>query len=332
MASHHDRIDMPTVRNAGDFDRQSGSWLERFIFNNRAVILCACVLATVVLGFFATKLQVNANFERMIPVSNPYIQNYLAYKNELPGLGNSIRIVVENKTGDIYDAQYLETLRKVNDTLYLIPGVDRSWMKSLWMPIVRWKEITEDGLEGGAVMPSDYDGSAASIAKLRSNIARAGIVGGLVASDLKSTMIVTPLLDTNPKTGQPLSYREFSQALESKVRSFESPSVGIHIVGFGKLAGDLIEGLGEVLRFFAASVAIACVFVYFYTRCVRSTVLLMVVSIAGVVWLLGLMQLFGYELDPYSTLVPFLIFAIGLSHGAQKMNGILQDIGRGTDK
>jgi hypothetical protein len=69
-----------------------------------------------------------------------------------------------------------------------------------------------------------------------------------------------------------------------------------------------------------------------YTRCIRSTLLLVTVSIAGVVWLLGLMQLAGYELDPYLTLVPFLIFAIGLSHGAQKMNGILQDIGRGTDK
>jgi hypothetical protein len=40
----------------------------------------------------------------------------------------------------------------------------------------------------------------------------------------------------------------------------------------------------------------------------------------------------GYELDPYSVLVPFLVFAIGMSHGAQKMNGIMQDIGRGTHK
>ncbi len=30
--------------------------------------------------------------------------------------------------------------------------------------------------------------------------------------------------------------------------------------------------------------------------------------------------------------MPFLVFAIGVSHGAQKMNGIMQDIGRGTHK
>jgi len=33
-------------------------------------------------------------------------------------------------------------------------------------------------------------------------------------------------------------------------------------------------------------------------------------------------------LDPFSILVPFLVFAIGVSHGAQKMNGVMQDIGR----
>jgi predicted RND superfamily exporter protein len=106
------------------------------------------------LGYFALNLQ--ASFERMIPSSSPYIQNYFAYREELPGLGNTVRVVVENKSGDVYDAAYLEKLRKINDALYLIPGVDRSWMKSLWMPIVRWRQVTEEGVVGGPVMPPDY--------------------------------------------------------------------------------------------------------------------------------------------------------------------------------
>lgn len=52
----------------------------------------------------------------------------------------------------------------------------------------------------------------------------------------------------------------------------------------------------------------------------------------AVVWQLGLLPILGYQLDPYSVLVPFLVFAIGMSHGAQKMNGIMQDIGRGVHK
>ncbi len=72
---------------------------------------------------------------------------------------------------------------------------------------------------------------------------------------------------------------------------------------------------------------------YGYTRCLRSTALVLACSLVAVVWQLGLgCRLVGFELDPYSMLVPFLVFAIGVSHGAQKMNGIMQDIGRGTHR
>jgi predicted RND superfamily exporter protein len=55
-------------------------------------------------------------------------------------------------------------------------------------------------------------------------------------------------------------------------------------------------------------------------------------SVVAVIWQLGLVATFGFEMDPYSILVPFLVFAIGVSHGVQKMNGIMQDVGRGTHK
>ncbi len=332
MSAHSQQPAMPVVTDPANFDRKSGNRLEQLVFNNRLPVLLLCLIATVVLGFFALKLEVNASFERMIPSSSPYIQNYFAYRKELPGLGNTVRIVVENKTGDVYDAAHLEKLRKINDALYLIPGVDRSWMKSLWMPIVRWRQVTEEGVVGGPVMPPDYSGTKESISKLKENIGRSNIIGSLVANDSRSTMIIAPLLDRNPQTGETLNYGEFSRALEARIRSFEDESTGVYIVGFAKIVGDLIAGLYEVMFFFGVSVAVAALFVFIYTRCIRSTLLLVSVAVAGVVWLLGLMSLLGYELDPYSILVPFLIFAIGLSHGAQKMNGILQDVGRGTHK
>lgn len=333
MSGQHQAADMPVVSDPANFDHQSGDLLERLVFNNRAIVVLLCVAATLVLGYFAAQLRVNASFERMIPTSSPYIKNYLQFKSELPGLGNTIRIVVENRAGgDIFDPAYLEVLRQANDATFLIPGVDRSWMQSLWMPIVRWRQVTEEGVIGGPVMPPDYNGSPASIETLRSNVARSGIVGSLVSNDLRSSMIVVPVLDRHPQTGQPLDYGEFSQLLESQIRVLEDERTGIYIIGFAKIVGDLIAGMQQVMGFFGVSVVIAGIFVFFYTRCVRSTLLLVSLAMVGVVWLLGLMQLLGYELDPYSMLVPFLIFAIGLSHGAQKMNGILQDVGRGTHK
>jgi len=72
--------------------------------------------------------------------------------------------------------------------------------------------------------------------------------------------------------------------------------------------------------------------VFWFTRCLRSTLLVVTASLVAVVWQLGLLPTLGFALDPYSILVPFLVFAIGMSHGAQKMNGIMQDVGRGLPK
>lgn len=334
MATHIEQNNdqYPVIKDRRDFDETTGNRMERLIFNYRALIILLIALVSIFLGWQATRLEVNANFDRMIPSSHPYIKNFLDNRNELSGLGNSLRIVVENTEGDIFDPDYLQTLREVNDELFLIPGFDRPWMKSLWTPILRWTQVTEDGMRGGPVMPDHFDGSPEKLNELRENLARSGAVGRVVANDFKSTMITVPLLDRYPETGLPIDYKTLSQTLEDKIRSKERDGIRIHIVGFAKLVGDLIYGLDEILLFFAISALIATLFVYGYTRCLRSTLMLVAVSILGVVWLLGLMHLAGYELDPYTILVPFLIFAIGLSHGAQKMNGIMQDIGRGTDK
>ncbi|WP_088284252.1 RND family transporter [Ideonella sp. A 288] len=316
------------------FDTHSGSLLERAVFNHRRAVMLACALVTVLLAVLAaTRLSLSASFEKMIPRSHPYIQAYLENRTELRGLGNALRIVVESPNGDIFDARYQQTLKQVHDEVFLTPGVDRAWVKSLWAPGVRWTEVTEEGFQGGPVMPDNFDGTPATTERLRANIARAGIVGSLVGTDFKSSMLVVPLLDTDPTTGAKLDVRALSASLEAIRTKVEAGGQAkLHVIGFAKLVGDLMDGLMQVALYFGLAALIATAIIWAYTRCVRSTALVMACSLVAVVWQLGLVAAFGFELDPYSILVPFLVFAIGVSHGAQKMNGIMQDIARGAHR
>jgi len=328
-----ERIDsMRVIGNRTDFDSTSGSKLERLIFNHRHWIMVLCGLLTLSLGFMAAKSTISASYERMMPQSSPFIRNYLENIDSLRSLGNSVRVVVENRKGDIYDAGYLKTLREINDRIYTIPGVDRPFVKSLWMPVVRWTEVTEAGFQGGPVMPDDYDGSAASISRLHLNVARAGIVGSLVGNDQRSSTIFVPLLDHYADTGKPLDARAVHDTIEQVRRTYARDGIDIHVIGFAQLVGDLIRGLLQISLYFGIAAAMATAAIYAYTRCVRSTALVIYCSLTAVLWQLGIVHLLGVDIDPYSILVPFLIFAIGVSHGAQKMNGITQDIGRGTDR
>jgi predicted RND superfamily exporter protein len=321
-----------TVTTLASFDPDSGSRVERVLFRHRLAVLMLCLLATVVLGVFATRVQLNARFEDMVPKGHPYIANYLQNKSELRGLfPNAIRIAVESTHGSIFDARYMDTLRRINDEVFVLPGIDRPAMRSLWTASTRWLAVTEDGLDGGPVIPPDYDGSARSVAQLRANVERSGEEGQLVAANLQSSVIFVPLLSTDAH-GKPLDYRALSTRLEEIRTKYQSDAVAIRITGFAKVVGDLIEGLKSVLLFFAAAIAIATTMLYGYTRCWRSTLLVVGCSLVAVLWQMGLVPLLGFQLDPYSVLVPFLVFAIGMSHGAQKMNGIMQDIARGAHR
>jgi len=329
--------DLPEPGSLDRFDRRSGSRLERAVFNHRRLVLVVCALLTIVLAALAaTRLTLNASFEKMIPRGHPHIQNWLEHRLELRGLGNALRIVVANPNGDIYDPRYLAELKKIHDELFLTPGVDRAWVRSLWAPGVRWTEVTEEGFRGGPVMPDPYDGSAAATEQLRANIARSGLMGSLVGNDFRSSMIVVPLLDQDPASGQRIDYRALSHAIDDIRARYEAgpqpAPVRVHAIGFAQLVGDLIDGLVQVGLYFGVAALIATLIIWLYTRCMRSTALVIACSLAAVVWQLGIVAALGFELDPYSILVPFLVFAIGVSHGAQKMNGIMQDIGRGAHK
>ena len=321
------------IASLAEFDKHSGNRLERLLFNHRLLVVGLCLLLTACFALSATQLRLNASFLKTIPASHPFILNYLKHADDLKGSANAVRIAVAVKgEGDIFSADYMETLRQINDDLYLVPGVDRAFMKSLWTPLTRWQGVTEEGFDGGPVVPDGFDGSAESLRILRANVERSGEIGQLVARDLRSTIVHVPLLDIDPKTGQALDYQTLSDALEAIRDRYQARGVDIHIIGFAKVMGDLIAGLQAVLGFFAAAVLITSAILFHFTRCWRSTLVVQGCTLVGVSWLLGSLPLLGYELNPYSILIPFLVYAIGVSHGAQKMNGIMQDVGRGTHK
>ena len=296
---------------------------ERLLFENRILVIAVFSLLTLFFGYQASQLKPDASFEKMIPTSHPFIQNYLDNRADLASLGNSVRIIVQAKDGDIFDKDFQDALQKINDEVFYIAGVDRAGLQSIWTPNIRWSEVTEEGFRGGTVIPNAYDGSPESLEKLRANVLRSGQVGRLVANNFKSATIIAPLTDTHPETGERLNYRDFSDSIEQLVRDkYETDAIKIRVTGFAKIVGDLIEGAAQVALFFLAAFIITKVLLLLYSRCYWATLIPLLCSTVAVVWQLGLLHTMGFGLDPYSMLVPFLVFAIGISHGVQIINNV----------
>jgi uncharacterized protein len=311
---------------------EDAPFMERMLFARRPLLLVVFALLTVFLGYHMLQLKPEASFLRMIPTYHPYIKNYIKHQNDLKEFGNTVRITVETAKGNIFSKEYLETLKQVTDEVFFVSGVDRSTLKSLWMPVVRWTEVTEDGFAGGPIISDVYDGSQRELDQVRLNVLKSGIVGALVANDFKSSVILAPLHDIDPETGKSLDYRSFATKLEEIRTRFQNDDIKIHITGFAKVVGDLIDGATRVLLFFVMAFIILLVLLYYNSRCVKSTAMRAVSSVVAVIWQLGIMKLFGYGLNPYSMLVPFLMFALGVSHGIQMFNAMAHEMMHGADK
>ena len=316
-------------------------FIERIIFKFRPVLVVAFAIATLFFAYQTAGLRPDASFEKMIPMEHPFIQAFMKHKSDLAAGGTTIQVAVEHTTGDIFDPGYLDLLQQINDEVFYLPGVDRNRMRSLWTPNVRWIEVTEQGFEGDKVIDANYDGSEQAMKQLRQNILRSGEVGRLVSDNYRSSIVQAPLIDINPASGEPLNYWELSQMLETDVRQkYEQmsvdangqPTIKIHIIGFAKIIGDLLEGITSIIMFAAITLVITSVLLFLYTRSLSGTFTPLLCSVIAVIWQLGLLTTLGYGLNAYSILIPFLVFAIGVSHGVQIINAMLGESAAGQDK
>lgn len=305
--------------------------VERLLFNNRIPVVLMYTLLTIALGYFASHLRLEASFENMIPTGHPYIANYLDKQDDLRTDSNSLRIIVENKNGTIFDKNFLKALREITNEVFYIPGTDRGNLTSLWTPNVHYREVSEQGWDVDNIIPDSYDGSPEKLEQVHRNVLRSGLIGSLVSNDFKSSIILVPLLERDPNTGDALDYALFSAQLEELIRDkYSSDEIEIHIVGFAKIIGDLIEGASNIAMFFAIAYILTALLLLLLSHCWRSTAMAMLCASIAVVWQLGVWHLLGFGLDPYSILIPFLTFAIGVSHAVQNINTMADEVYRGA--
>ncbi|MCE9678857.1 MMPL family transporter [Shewanella sp. AS1] len=303
--------------------------LESLLFRQRGWVVFLFVLMTAFLGYQASQLRMDAAFVKNIPLNHSYMQTYLKHQKQFGG-ANSIMVAVEDTSGNIFNPNFFDTLKQVHDQLFFIPGVERSQVKSLYSPSTRFTEVVEDGFAGGPVIPADFSTTPQGLAVVRSNIEKARIVGRLIAEDYSAAMLTAQLMDFDPQTGKPLDTLVFAQQLEQQLRGqYENEQIKIHIIGFAKMAGDIADGAKGVVLFFLIAILVTAVMVYLFSKSVKLTVLPLVCSLVAVIWQLGLLTVIGFGLDPMSILIPFLVFAIGVSHGVQMINSVRRRVAEG---
>jgi hypothetical protein len=305
--------------------------LEHYVFDFRVPVLTVIAILTVAFAAVAIRgLHIDTRFTKQLPLQHEYIRTYLKHQAEFGG-ANRVLVALEARDGNMFSTEFLQALRLATDEVFFIPGVDRARVQSLWTPNTRYTEVVEGGIQAGDVIPSGFQPTPEGLARVRENILKAGIVGRLVANDFSGAIVSAQLEEQDPATGRPVDLIKIGDALE-KVRGHVEGGdaalgiaphhVDVHIIGFAKVVSDISHGTLAVAIFAVVTVLLTALSVWVYVQSLRIALVPVVCSIIAVVWQLGILVLLGYGVDPLGILVPFIIFAIGVSHGVQKISAV----------
>ncbi|WOF72618.1 MMPL family transporter [Parvibaculaceae bacterium PLY_AMNH_Bact1] len=311
---------------------------EEFIFRFRFAILVIMAIFTIATGYFATGLKLEAGFLKQVPTEHPYLQTYFEYQQDMPG-ANLVLVALKAKEGTIWNREILQRLHKITEEVSFLPGVDRSRLYSLWYPTTRALTIDEFGFQMEDLIPGTLTPERLTdedIADIRERTIASSWIGGIVSEDETAALVVFEIKAPGGASGDIESAQstalDVASLLESKIRAPFSDEVSdVAIIGFPKFIGDIAEGAIVATSFFLLAFVITGVAVFAYVRSFILTALAIGCSLVSVVWQLGVLNLIGMGLDPLAILVPFLVYAIGVSHGMQQVNLIATQIAKGSD-
>lgn len=294
------------------------------LFGHKKLLLGLLFITTLVMAWFASQLKVDAGFEKQLPLNHEYMKTFMEH-TEFRG-ANRILVALMDDSGDMFNDDFFEKFEQLTDEVYYVTGVYRPSVKSIFTPNVRFVEVVEDGFAGGNVIPSDYVPGPEMFKTIRANIVKAGIVGRLVAEDFNGAMIWADLQEINPETGEKIDYQKVAGELEALRQKYEGDGQTVHIIGFAKVIGDVAAGAKSVLYFFALAILITALLMFWYSKNWKLTLYPILCSLVAVIWQMGALKLMGMGIDPMNILTPFLIFAIGVSHGVQMISRWTNDL------
>ena len=242
--------------------------IEDWFFKFRFPVLMSFVLLTIVMGYFAVQIRMDAGFAKQLPGNHEFVKTYYEYQNDLSGT-NSVTVALRTTVGDIFNKDYLSRLFELNQTMRYLPGVNQGSLQSLWTPNVRVLRVTEEGFESTEVIPGNLTPDKLSedeINKIRERILTGGHVGSIVSNDFTSSLIKVELTEYNRSTGKKLDYLNLGQEIEVIRDEFETGIYKVEITGFAKMISDIANQAYNVVIFFGLAFLLTVLAVYWYSR------------------------------------------------------------------
>ena len=281
----------------------------QFVLKYRLALLIIVALSTGFMLYHGKQVTISYEFVRTIPVDNPLYKRYLAFKQQFGDDGNTL--VVGFTKADLFTKAVFEDYASLCNNLKKVDKVEAVLSVAGAIDLVK-----NDSTEKLQVVPVfSSSSSALSQEQLDSAVnvfySLPFYKGLLYNPDTKAYLIAVKI---NKDVLGTKGREKVIAAIEDLAYSFgEKQKTEMHISGLPLIRTNMaIKVEKEMQWFLIGSVLISAIILILFFRSFSATVLSLGVVITGVIWSMGVMHLFHYNISLLTALVPPLIVVIGI--------------------
>lgn len=296
----------------------------RTVVRHRWAVVWLVLAVTVCLGAFARDVHVEMDPDRTLPAHHPFVVADKEIAKEFGGR-RTVVVALVPAGGTVWSAPVLQKLAALTLELYRADGVRATNVLSLASPNARdIRSSASEGLSVEYLMPEPPRTDADVLAIRAAYDRNPAYHGLLVSEDSRAAMIFVDFWgDVAPE-------RAFD-VVSKIVRPYRSPVVALHVTGlpvFGHYFQVYARSVG--LYFVLALIALLAV-LYAAFRSLQGMLIPISTGILATIWALGLVRIFGAQLDGYNVMTPILILAVGAGHSVQMLKRYYEEFARERD-
>ena len=313
--------------------------ISKLILGNRILIIISIILFTIFFGFFATKLKLQYQLNKLLPESDPV---YIAYEDFKSNFGqDGLMLVIATNEPDFYkedkfnawlemadSIQNVKVLISNNDTTFYKNVVDSVFSEAHLYNITKNKNQQRFNL---VEIIDDYPLDQNVIDSVKQVISSLKFYENIVYK--KSTDLHMMMLFLNKEIFNSKLRGTLVSDIHNIANSYNHHFKNWKFSGLPYIRAFMMNVIkSELTLFVCLAILVTSLLLLIFFKSLKVVLISIVVVLIGVVWSVGIIGLFGYELTALMALIPPLVIVIGIPNCIYLINKYQQEFRKNNDK
>ena len=313
--------------------------ISKLILGNRILIIISIILFTIFFGFFATKLKLQYQLNKLLPESDPV---YIAYEDFKSNFGqDGLMLVIATNEPDFYkedkfnawlemadSIQNVKVLISNNDTTFYKNVVDSVFSEAHLYNITKNKNQQRFNL---VEIIDDYPLDQNVIDSVKQVISSLKFYENIVYK--KSTDLHMMMLFLNKEIFNSKLRGTLVSDIHNIANSYNHHFKNWKFSGLPYIRAFMMNVIkSELTLFVCLAILVTSLLLLIFFKSLKVVLISIVVVLIGVVWSVGIIGLFGYELTALMALIPPLVIVIGIPNCIYLINKYQQEFRINNDK